>query len=311
MSLQLVNFVPRSWPENAPRVGALVEGGIVDVAEACEAAGVDCGCAGSVVDLLSCDDDCLSAARQALAGATPTLPLGEARLLAPVIRPGKLFCLAGNYEEHIREGGREQIHQSDKATPRVFMKPSTNTVCGPDDPILLSRTAQFVDWEGELAVIIGRKGKYIPADEALGYVGGVTCMNDVSERRLKIRERPETRPWDKFFDWLNGKWYDSFAPMGPCAVPLADLPDLQDLKLTTRVNGKVMQDSNTAAMIFPVASLIEYISHMVTLEPGDVIATGTPAGVGHSQDIRLQAGDVVEVEIEDIGILRNPVLNEA
>lgn len=311
MSLKLVNFVPLSWPDSAPRVGALVEEAIIDIAEACEAADMDCGCAGSVVDLLSCGD-CLQAAREALAEVgsnVEALPLKEAKLLAPVIQPGKLFCLAGNYEEHIREG-KAGVHESDKATPRVFLKPSTNTVCGPGAPIIVSKISTFVDYEGELAIIIGKRGKYIKAEDALQYVGGVTCLNDVSERRLHIWDRPETRPWDRFFDWLNGKWFDSFAPMGPCAVPLEDIGSLDALHLTTRLNGKLMQDASTGQLIFSVPRLIEYLSQMVTLEPGDVIATGTPSGVGHSQDIAMQPGDVVEVEIEGIGKLTNPIIAE-
>lgn len=310
MTLRLVNYVPAGRPDWPPRAGALVEGGLADIAEACEATDSDCGCDGSVVGLLACAD-CLEVAREAVAQAAGIVPLAQVKLLAPVPRPGKLLCLAGNYEEHIREGGRAELHQSDRATPRVFMKPVPNTVCGPDDPILIGKTAQFVDYEGELAVIIGRRGKYIPAAEALSYVGGVTCLNDVSERRLKIWERPEDRPLDRFFDWLNGKWCDSFAPMGPCAVPLAAVGDLQALKLITRVNGQTVQEASTAQMIFTVAQQIEYISHLMTLDPGDVIATGTPAGVGTARGVALQPGDVVEVEVEGIGVLRNPVAREA
>ena len=310
MALKLVNFVPKSRPESLPRVGALVEDGIIDIAEACEAAEIEGGCVGSVVDLLCCDD-CLQMAREAVRYAESNFPLAAVRLLPPVMRPGKLLCLAGNYEEHIREGGgADAVHASDKATPRVFMKPTPNTACGPDDPILIGRMTQFMDYEGELAAIIGKRGKYLKAEEALEYVGGVMCFNDVSERRLKIWERPEERPKDRFFDWLNGKWCDNSAPMGPCAVPLADAGDIQNLKLQTRVNGEIMQNSSTAAMIFSVARLVEYISHMITLEPGDVIATGTPAGVGITRGVSLKPGDVVEVEIEGLGVLRNPVARE-
>ena len=309
MVLRLVNYVPADRPDWPPRAGALVEDGLVDIAEACEATDSECGCDGSVVGLLACPD-CLEVAREAVAQAAGIVPLAQVKLLAPVPRPGKLLCLAGNYAEHITEGGRAELHQSDRATPRVFMKPVPNTVCAPDDPILIGKTAQFVDYEGELAVIIGRRGKYIPAAEALSYVGGVTCLNDVSERRLKIWERPEDRPWDRFFDWLNGKWCDSFAPMGPCAVPVSDIGDLQALKLITRVNGQTVQEASTAQMIFTVAQQIEYISHLMTLDPGDVIATGTPAGVGTARGVALQPGDVVEVEVEGIGVLRNPVARE-
>ena len=313
MTLRLVNYLPISVPEEAAdwRLGALVGDVVVDLAENCALIGEHCGCAASVVDLLACPE-CQAAARRALVAADLAggLDLSEARLFAPVPVPGKLFCVAGNYASHIQEGAKGQtreMHKSDQATPRIFMKPSTNTVCATGDPVLVTRTSTFVDYEGELAVIIGRSGKYIKAEDALRYVGGITCMNDISERRLQVWERPETRPWDRFFDWLNGKWFDNFAPMGPCAVPLGDVEDLQNLKLQTRLNGEVKQDASTADMIFTVAELIEYLSQMVTLQPGDVIATGTPAGVGHAQELAMKPGDVIEVEIEGVGTLRNPV----
>ena len=239
------------------------------------------------------------------------LPLAEARLLAPVPRPGKLFCLAGNYEEHVREAGRLSSEEAlVRRTPWVFMKPSTNTVCATGDPVLVAKTSRFVDYEGELAVIIGKRGKYLKAAEALDYVGGVTCFNDISERQLHIWDRPEDRPWDKFFDWLNGKWFDSFAPMGPCAVPLADTPGIDKLQLRTLLNGEVVQETSTGEMIFSVGEQIEYISQMVTLEPGDVIATGTPAGVGKIRGVALKPGDLIEVEVDGIGRLSNPVVAE-
>lgn len=318
MSMRLVNYLPHSQVGIAEglRLGVILEEGVADLAELCEAQAEDCGCANSVVSMLACLE-CQAAARQALAEAgdqVPTLPLEEVKLFSPVPQPGKLFCLAGNYSEHIRESRCKdlsgQVDPSDLATPRIFMKPATNTVCGPEDPIPVGRQTRFLDYEGELAVIIGKRGKYIPAAEALSYVGGVTCFNDISERELKIWERPEDRAWDKFFDWLNGKWCDNGAPMGPCAVPLADLPDVHNLSLQTRLNGKVVQDSNTGNMIFLIPRVIEYLSQFVTLEVGDVIATGTPSGVGHACGVKLTPGDVVEVEIEGIGVLRNPVVAE-
>jgi 2-keto-4-pentenoate hydratase/2-oxohepta-3-ene-1,7-dioic acid hydratase in catechol pathway len=313
MVLRLVSYLPRCASGTVePRLGALLDGAVVDVAELCDAQAEDCGCTGSVAALLACPE-CQAAARHVLADSAesaPRLPLEQVRLLAPVRNPGKLFCLAGNYAAHIQEERGAEVHKSDMATPRIFLKPATNTVCGPDAPVLIGRQAQFVDYEGELAVIIGKRGKYIPADEALGHVGGVTCLNDISERRLHIWDRPEERPWDRFFDWLNGKWWDSFAPMGPCAVPLADIGDIQNLQLTTRLNGEVVQSASTADMIFSVARTIEYLSQMVTLAPGDIIATGTPSGVGNASGIAMKPGDVVEVEIEGIGTLRNPVVAE-
>lgn len=318
MLLRLVNYLPRALAGSAesPRLGLLLADGVADLAALCEAQAEDCGCANSVVSMLACAE-CQNTARLALAEAgdqIPTIPLAEVKLFAPVPHPGKLFCLAGNYAEHIRESRCKdlsgQVDPSDLATPRIFMKPSTNTVCGPDAPIPVGPQTRFLDYEGELAVIIGKRGKHIPAAQALSHVGGVTCLNDISERELRIWERPEDRPWDKFFDWLNGKWCDHGAPMGPCAVPLADLADVHDLTLTTRVNGQVRQQSTTGHMIFRIPQIIEYLSQFLTLEVGDVIATGTPSGVGHACGCRLTPGDVVEVEIEPIGVLRNPVVSE-
>lgn len=313
MTLKLVNFVPLTWPDAVPRVGALVGDRIVDLAEVCEAAEVECGCAGAVIDLLACPD-CLQMAREALAQAgedAPGLPVAQAKLLPPIERPGKVLCLAGNYEAHRAEGGRAQADaDARKRTPQVFIKPTGNTVRGHEDPILIGRKAHFVDYEGELAIIIGKRGKYIKAADALEYVAGVTCLNDVSERQAQIRDNPDEKSWDNFFDWLNGKWYDSFAPMGPCAVPLSDTPGWDKLRLLTRVNGEVVQEAMTGEMTFSVPDLIEFISNMVTLEPGDIIATGTPAGVGKTRGVALKPGDVVEIELEGVGMLRNPVVAE-
>lgn len=313
MTLKLVNFVPLTWLDAIPRVGALIDDRIVDVAEICEAAEVDCGCAGAVIDLLACPD-CLQMVREALEQASeeaPGLPLSQAKLLPPVERPGKILCLAGNYEAHRAEGGRAQADaDTRKRTPQVFLKPTSNTIRGQSDPIQIGRNAHFVDYEGELAIIIGKRGKYIKAEDALEYVAGVTCFNDVSERQTHLRDNPDEKSWDNFFDWLNGKWFDSFAPMGPCAVPLSDTPGWDKLRLLTWVNGEVVQETITGEMTFSVPQQIEFISQMVTLEPGDIIATGTPAGVGKARGVALKPGDVVEVEIEGIGTLRNPVVTE-
>jgi len=202
------------------------------------------------------------------------------------------------------------VTKSDVATPRIFMKPPANTVCGPGAPIIVSQGAQFIDWEAEMGVIIGKPGKHIPRERGLEHVGGITIVNDVSERELKIWERPEDREWDKFFDWLNGKWCDSFAPMGPCAVPLSDLGDIDGRSLKLWVNGELKQDANTGQMIFKAQDIIEYASSIFTLHTGDVIATGTPSGVGHAQGVRLKPGDVVRIELEGVGVLENPVVAE-
>ncbi|MFO7947197.1 MAG: fumarylacetoacetate hydrolase family protein, partial [Armatimonadota bacterium] len=221
------------------------------------------------------------------------------------------FCLATNYRSHLNESISKKLGgektQPDIESPRVFMKPSTNTICGDGAPIAVSRMNAFVDYEGELAVIMGKECKDVSADEAMDYVGGVSCFNDVSERELPI-EREDERDWDQFFDWLNGKWFDNFAPMGPCLVPIRDISDPHDLQLQTRVNGVLKQETSTGLMSFNIPQIIEFLSGLLTLSPGDVIATGTPAGVGKSDGTNLSAGDVVEVEISEIGVLTNPVV---
>jgi len=233
-------------------------------------------------------------------------PLGRARLRPPVTCPRKLFCLAGNYQDHIEEGGGRMAAQ-DKETPRVFMKPSSTTVIGPGDRILIPPVARAIDWEGELAVVMGRRAKAVSADQALGYVAGYTIMNDVSERQLLIKERSESRPRDKWFDWLNGKWLDTFAPQGPWIVTADEIADPQCLDISTWVNGERKQHNNTRMMLYPVADIIEYISAIITLEPGDLISTGTIAGVGAATGSFLQPGDRVAVSITGIGTLRNRV----
>jgi 2-keto-4-pentenoate hydratase/2-oxohepta-3-ene-1,7-dioic acid hydratase in catechol pathway len=236
-------------------------------------------------------------------------------LTAPIPRPGKLLALAGNYAAHIMESTSRKLQgtgvtKSDVATPRIFMKPPANCVSGPGAPIVISRGAQFVDWEAEMGLVIGKPGKHIPREQGFQHVGGITIVNDVSERELKIWERPEDREWDKFFDWLNGKWCDSFAPMGPCVVPLSDVGNIDRLSIRLWVNDELKQEANTGQMIFKAEDIIEYASSICTLHTGDVIATGTPSGVGHAQGVRLKPGDVVRIELEGVGVLENPVVAE-
>jgi len=321
MQLKLVLFTPTADPcAGATRVGALVEETVYDlhsISEECEW----CENPLAVAEIMA-SDAALAKARKVVedcvAGKAPEgaqWPLGDVKLEAPVLWPGKLFALAGNYAEHIMESTSKKLQGtgvtgSDLATPRVFMKPPTNTVCGPGDPIIVGKGATFVDWEAEVGVIIGKPGKYISRDDAMSHVGGITIVNDVSERELKIWDRPEDREWDKFFDWLNGKWGDSFAPMGPCAVPIGDLENVDRLSLKLWVNDELKQDASTGQMIFKIPDILAYISSICTLDTGDVIATGTPSGVGHAQGIRLKPGDTVRIELEGVGVLENPVVAE-
>jgi 2-keto-4-pentenoate hydratase/2-oxohepta-3-ene-1,7-dioic acid hydratase in catechol pathway len=263
--------------------------------------------------LLSAGAKGLRAAKQAAAYAEDKEPngktihaLNKVRLRAPMPNPRKVFCLAGNYQDHIEEGGGKMDAQ-DKETPRVFMKPPTTTVIGPGDRILIPPIANSIDWEGELAVVIGRNTKGVKAKDALKHVAGYTVMNDVSERELVIKKRTDSRPRDEWFDWLNGKWLDTFAPQGPWIVTSDEIKDPQVLDISTFINGERKQHNNTGQMLYPVDKIIEYISAIITLEPGDLISTGTISGVGATTGTFMKKGDKVEVEISGIGVLKNSV----
>ena len=271
---------------------------------------------GDMLSLLEAGNKGLSAARKAAKAAEAKLgkpdgktsfALSRVRLRAPVPNPRKVFCLAGNYQDHIEEGGSAKLAIQDKETPRVFMKPPTTTVIGPGDKILIPPVANSIDWEGELAVVIGRKCKGVKAKDALKYVAGYTVMNDVSERALRIKKRTDSRPRDEWFDWLNGKWLDTFAPQGPWLVTRDDIPDPQVLDISTYINGERKQHNNTGQMLYPVNKIVEYISAIITLEPGDLISTGTISGVGATTGTFMKPGDRVQVEISQIGVLKNGV----
>ena len=232
--------------------------------------------------------------------------LADVQLCAPLTQFSKLMLLAGNYAAHVEEGG-SRAPDKDNSTPRVFMKPPSTTVIGPGEPILIPPNAVRIAYELELAAVIARRARFVPAEQALQYVGGYTIVNDVSERELRIGVDRSPREGDSWFDWLNGKWFDTFAPMGPCIATADEIPDPQTLDMELRVNGQLCQRSNTRNMIFSVAELVAFISTLVTLEPGDVISTGTPERLPGCAADRLRPGDVVECEIEKIGLLRNPV----
>jgi 2,4-diketo-3-deoxy-L-fuconate hydrolase len=233
-------------------------------------------------------------------------PLDRVQLLAPIPAPSKILLLAGNYSKHIEEGGGKAEERA-KTFPYVFMKPVT-TLINPGEPIQIpAASPDHIDWELELGVIIGKRCKGVSEADALQYVAGYTVVNDISDRVFRPNPGRNQRPKDSFFDWQHGKWHDTFCPMGPCVLPADDCPDPQTLKMTLKVNGHVEQDASTADMVFPVAAIVSFVSSFVTLEPGDIISTGTPDGVGHAKGKYLKAGDVVEAGIEGIGVLRNPV----
>ena len=239
------------------------------------------------------------------------LATDQVELLVPIPRPNKLFLLAGNYAKHIEEGGGIAAERAE-TFPYVFMKPPTTTLTDPGKPVHIpSISPDHIDWELELAVIIGRHAKGVSAAEALDYVAGYTVINDISNRKFRPNPGRKQREKDSFFDWLHGKWHDSFCPCGPCVVTPDEIPDPQQLELKLAVNGTIHQDASTAQQIFPVAAVIEFISSFVTLEPGDIISTGTAAGVGNSSGTYLQAGDNIEATISGIGTLKSPVVAES
>ncbi|HEX6986802.1 MAG TPA: fumarylacetoacetate hydrolase family protein [Planctomycetaceae bacterium] len=222
----------------------------------------------------------------------------DGRPLAPIPRPGKVICIGLNYRDHAAETGAEIPTE-----PVVFSKFAT-AVVGPGDEIVLPPAAKQVDYEAELVVVIGRRGRHVAADEAFAYVAGYMCGNDVS-----ARDWQKGRPGGQ---WLLGKTPDTFAPTGPYLVTADEIADPHDLVVRLRLNGEVMQDGNTREFIFGIDRLIAHVSQLVTLEPGDLIFTGTPPGVGVARrpPVFLKPGDEVEVEIAGLGTLRNRVVAE-
>ena len=241
-------------------------------------------------------------------GSAAKLAAEDAHLRTPVPRPNKLFLLAGNYAKHIEEGGGIAVARQ-KTFPYVFMKPASTALNHPDADIAIPEVSpDHIDWECELAFVIGKKAKGVKEVDALKHVAGYTVVNDISDREFKPNPKREERKNDGFFDWLHGKWHDGFCPVGPCVTSAEAIPAPQKLRLTLKVNGEIKQDSSTAMQIFPVAAVIEFISSYVTLEPGDIISTGTPAGVGNAKGTYLKAGDKLEAAIEGIGVLKNTMI---
>jgi 2,4-didehydro-3-deoxy-L-rhamnonate hydrolase len=231
--------------------------------------------------------------------------VGDLRLLPPVPNPGKLLCLAGNYQEHIKEGGGREVEKA-ASTPHLFIKPRT-CLSPPGATVKRSRMTDRLDYECELAIIIGRTASDVSETEAMAKVGGFTIANDVSSRRLLHDDRDPDAPRSeriKFFDWLVGKWQDGSLPLGPDLVTPDEVGDGSGLRLTLDVNGERRQDGSTSQMIFSVPEIVSFASRYTTLEPGDVICTGTCAGVASSTDRFLHPCDQVVGAIEKLGELR-------
>ena len=221
------------------------------------------------------------------------------------LAPSKIIALGLNYRDHIQESHSVNVQGFTKDEPKepVLFPKTPNTLIGPGEQIRIPAflhtygfTELRTDYEAELACIIGKTCRNVSEEEAYAHIFGYTCLNDVSQRNLQTSDKS---------GWFRGKSLDTFAPVGPVIVPHEDIGDPQSLTIQSRVNGEIRQDSNTKHMIFPIPEIIAFISRQITLEPGDIVSTGTPAGVGPLQD-----GDEVEIEIENIGILRNPVVEE-
>jgi 2-keto-4-pentenoate hydratase/2-oxohepta-3-ene-1,7-dioic acid hydratase in catechol pathway len=234
--------------------------------------------------------------------SAPLLDFDGSALEVPLTAVGKLLALAGNYRKHVAESGFTGP-SGGMWTPEIFWKPSS-ALLRPGGTVALRAKNVFFDWEAELAVVIGRQARDVKAEDAMQYVFGYAIINDLSERRYNAEiEHRDKREFDPFFDWLMGKWFDGSAPLGPELVTADEIADPSKLDLRLWLNGELMQDSNTRNMIFHVPEIIAALTAVMTLDPGDVIAMGTPEGVGFARGRALCPGDHLRVEIEGLGHL--------
>ncbi len=230
------------------------------------------------------------------------MPLPSVRLLAPLLDPSAIFCAFANYTDHMREMSGREPPDKTKVKPLFFLK-LPHAIVGPEDEVKLPAYSHQVDWEAELAVIIGRHARNIGVDNAMDYVAGYTILNDLS-----LRDQGNRADWNIRQDFLSGKSFDTGAPMGPWIVPARQIKDVYNLKLKQWVSDELMQNSSTSFMHFTIAELVSYLSGRFTLRPGDVIATGSPSGNGRPRGIFLKPGQELTVEIEQIGRLHNPIV---
>ncbi|HKA43848.1 MAG TPA: fumarylacetoacetate hydrolase family protein [Burkholderiales bacterium] len=261
--------------------------------------------ASSTLAVLGAWEEALPSLHALAAQSARSRQLAEVRLLAPLIYPPAIYCAGANYNAHAKEMSADGKGGVDKTTtrPYFFLKSAPHCVIGPGAEIRLPTVSKQVDWEGECAAVIGRRGRNIAASDAMKHVAGFTCMNDLSARDLS--RRPD---WPRFgVDWFGHKNFETSAPMGPWIAPADQIADIYACQLRLWVNEEKMQDTLVADLIFNIAELIEYLSRRVTLLPGDIIATGTPSGVGRPRGIFLKPGDRVRIEIDRIGVLENPV----
>ncbi|XP_053574162.1 fumarylacetoacetate hydrolase domain-containing protein 2 [Bombina bombina] len=272
--------------------------------------GLEMEAGGSVIDLnafdpslpcgmrefLEAGDTALQTAKRALTSGQHTLKRSQISILAPISNPEKVICIGMNYVDHCLEQNVPVPKE-----PIIFSK-FPSSIVGPTDPIILPPESKEVDWEAELAFVIGKKGKDIKEEDAMDYVVGFTVAHDVSARDWQMKKNGK--------QWLLGKTFDTFCPIGPALVTKDSISDPHNLGIRCRVNGELVQDSNTKQMVFKTEALIAWVSKFVTLNPGDIFLTGTPPGVGvfRKPPIFLKAGDVVQCEIDELGVITNPVV---
>ncbi|QUT04628.1 fumarylacetoacetate hydrolase family protein [Sphingobium phenoxybenzoativorans] len=225
------------------------------------------------------------------------LSAGSVRFLSPIQAPGKIVCIGSNFHDHIAEMPIPMV----PTYPYSFLKPANNTIRASGEPVAVPRRSSMMDWEAELAVVIGKECADVPASGALDVIAGYANFNDLSARDW-LDKRPPVG-----VDWVQHKAFDGFAPFGPYIVPARFVPDPQDLQMRLSVNGVTKQDSNTREMVFGVAAIIEHISSIMTLYPGDIIATGTPAGTGHGRGEYLKSGDTIVMQVGPLGELVTPI----
>jgi len=278
--------------------GLLIDDGIISLPTLADA--LDISLSSTIEEFIGVGEEGMRTVKRLMLDSTKTekreatLKIGDAKFLAPVSSPPKIICLGLNYRDHAEESGADIPDE-----PIIFMKPRT-AIIGPDEPIIRPSFVKELDYEAELAIIIGKKGKNILVSEAKKYVFGYTAFNDISAREIQFKDR----------QWTRGKSFDTFAPMGPYITTADQIGNPSNLNIRTRVNGELRQNSSTKNMVFNVYEVIHHISLVMTLEPCDIIATGTPAGVAVFMKPTpkfLSPGELVEVEIENIGTLRNKV----
>jgi 2-keto-4-pentenoate hydratase/2-oxohepta-3-ene-1,7-dioic acid hydratase in catechol pathway len=280
MKLYTVSDAEGDWP------AAERDGGLIDLAAA--------GVAASIFDLVRAGEEALRGARSGVKSAAARRSLEGARL-GPPVRPGKVLCSGINYRGHAIENPNAKM----PTEPFFFAKLPTSIV-GMDAPIAHPKLTEKLDYEVEFAVVIGKRLSRAPESDVMPAIFGYTLLNDVSARDVQFKDNQITL----------GKNFDGFAPIGPCIVTADELPFPDQVRLMTRLNGRRLQDGSTSDWLFPLPRLIGFLSHVMTLEPGDIVSTGTPAGVGIFQNppVFMKPGDVVEIEAEGIGVLRNPIV---